>query len=206
MSGGLTEEVKKHRVPEHEVNPVILNRWSSRAMAGTDISDETLMKLFEAARWAPSAFNEQPWRFIYAKRNTENWGKLLDLLVPQNQQWNKNASVLVLVISKKHYDMNKKLSNTNSLDTGASWENLAIQGLSLGLVVHGMSGFDFDKAKQVCDISDNFKVEMMISIGEKGELSSVPEAMQNYENPSGRKPLSELICDMSKNTPSMMFK
>src|SRR3989339_2200210 len=102
----VSDEVKNIRKPEHKINTLILSRWSPRSMTGEEISDEELMSLFEAARWAPSSYNNQPWRFIYAKRNTEHWENLFELMIDFNKSWARNAAALVVVISKKTFDHN----------------------------------------------------------------------------------------------------
>src|SRR3990167_10919926 len=117
----------KKRVSGYDIHQLILNRWSSRAMSGEKLTDQELMPLFEAARWAPSSYNAQLWRFLYAKRNTENWNVFFDLLVEGNKTWAKNASALILVISRKNYEFNEKPAVTNRFDAGAAWENLALE-------------------------------------------------------------------------------
>lgn len=123
----------KKRIAEHEILDLILNRWSPRAMSGETISDKELMSLFEAARWAPSSYNNQPWRFIYAKRGTEHWNTLFNLLVDANKEWANKAAVLIVVVSANNFVYNNKPSRTHSFDTGAAWENLALQGYAQGL-------------------------------------------------------------------------
>ncbi|HJU58758.1 MAG TPA: nitroreductase family protein, partial [Nitrososphaeraceae archaeon] len=109
----LDSEIEQHkRNPTHKINSLFINRWSPRSMTGEDIDDEDLMSLFEAARWAPSSYNNQPWRFIYAKRNTESWNKLFDLLYEGNKVWAKNAAVLAVIISRKNFEYNDKPSVT----------------------------------------------------------------------------------------------
>ncbi len=103
-----TEE--KRRTPAHDIHSLILNRWSPRSMTGEELTDEVLMSLFEAARWAPSSYYNQPWRFIYAKRNTEYWDKLFNLLVEGNKVWAKNAAALVVVIARKNFEFNGPLA------------------------------------------------------------------------------------------------
>jgi nitroreductase len=125
------------RKADYPIDNLFLDRWSPRAMSGEAISQEELMPLFEAARWAPSSYNNQPWRFLYAHRDTEQWKLFFDLLVEFNQGWARNAGVLVLFISKNTLDMNGEPAPTHSFDTGAAWENLALQGWLKGLVVHG---------------------------------------------------------------------
>jgi nitroreductase len=113
----------KQRKSNYPISSIILNRWSPRAMTGEELSDKELMTLFEAARWAPSSYNNQPWRFIYAKRNSPNWEKFLNLLVSGNQIWAKNAAALVVVISHNNFEHNNKQARTHSFDTGAAWSS-----------------------------------------------------------------------------------
>ncbi|MGH7790937.1 MAG: nitroreductase family protein, partial [Thermodesulfobacteriota bacterium] len=121
-------DVSRYRKPEFDVDEIFLNRWSPRAMSGEEISEAELMSLFEAAKWAPSSFNNQPWRFLYSRRDSENWGLFFNLLAEFNQAWAKNASALIVIISRKTFDHNGKPSRTHSFDTGAAWQNLALQG------------------------------------------------------------------------------
>ena len=177
----------------YKVLPEIGHRWSPRAMTGEEISDEILFGLFEAARWAPSSYNNQPWRFIYAKRNTPEWDTLFDLLVDFNKSWVKNAAVIVVTLSKNTFDKNGKPCRTHSFDTGAAWISMAIQGSSQGLVVHGMEGFDYEKAKKNLGIPDDHTVEMMAAIGKKAPKESLSEDLCKMEEPSGRRPLEEIV-------------
>jgi len=195
MTEKLSKEAINSRKPEYEIHPIIIGRWSPRAMAGEEISDEELMPLFEAARWAPSSYNNQPWRFIYAKRNTEHWKKFMDLMVEFNQSWTKNAAVLIVVISQKIFEYNGKPSRTHNFDAGAAWENLAIEGASRGFVVHGMEGFDYDKARNVLGIPDDYDVECMIAIGVMGKKEDLSKELQEKEMPSTRKPLKEIVME-----------
>jgi len=178
------------RQPEHDVDQIFLDRWSPRAMSGENITTEDLMKLFEAAKWAPSASNIQPWRFVYATKGSEHWDNFFNLLVEFNQMWCKNASVLVVIVSQtKGNDGNDAL--TNSFDAGAAWENFALQGSINGLVTHCMAGFDYKKAREVLNVPDDFKVEAMIAVGKPGELEMIPERMRKQEVPNDRRELSE---------------
>ncbi len=186
-------EMMAERKPEYTINPLILNRWSPRAMSGEEISDEELMPLFEAARWAPSAFNGQPWRFVYAKRGTGEWQVFFDLMNEFNQSWTKNAAALVVVVSKKTFDYKEKPNPTHAFDTGAAWENLAAEGSSRGLVVHAMSGFDYEKAAEAINIPQDHEIHCMIAIGKKGKKEDLPEKLQEREEPSDRRPLKEIV-------------
>jgi nitroreductase len=121
------------RKADHPIEKLLIDRWSPRAMSGEEISHEELMRLFEAARWAPSSFNTQQWRALYARRGTEHWQTFFDLLVDANKTWAKNAAVLVVFISRKLFDHDNEPSVTHSYDCGAAWENLALQGFQQGL-------------------------------------------------------------------------
>lgn len=189
----LNDDSSEVRKAGHPIHPMILNRWSPRAMSGEELSDEELMPLFEAARWAPSSYNNQPWRFIYAKRNTGYWKPFFDLLVEANQAWCKNAAVLVIVVSHKTFEYNNKPSRTHSFDAGASWENLALEGTRRGLVVHAMQGFDYDRARAAAQVPEDFDVEAMVAIGKKGRKEDLPEKLRNAEFPNQRKPLREIV-------------
>jgi nitroreductase len=157
------------------------------------VSDEQMMSLFEAARWAPSSFNAQLWRFVYAKRGTPYFQKFFDLLVPFNQSWAKNASFLVLIISRTKFTYNDQPSRTHSFDAGAALQNLALEGSMQGLVVHAMEGFNYDKACQVCAIPDDYSIEAMIAVGKHGLITDLPEELREREFPSDREPLQSFL-------------
>ena len=183
------------RVSKYPIEKNILNRWSPRSMTGESISYQTLLSIFEAGRWAPSSYNNQPWRFIFAMRKTLQWKKLFDLLVEFNQSWAKNASVLCVVISKKTFEFNNKNSRTHHFDTGAAWENIAIEATSKGYVAHAMEGFDYEKTKHTLKIPSDYEVLCMFAIGVQGEKTNLPDSLQEQEFPSERKPLSEILME-----------
>ena len=191
----LDPEIEKTRKSAYGVNHMILNRWSPRSFSGEDISDQDLFALFEAARWAPSSYNNQPWRFIYAKRNSKHWDTILNLLVDFNKQWCANASALVVIISKKTFDYNGKPSVTHQFDSGAAWENLALQATSQGLITHAMQGFDYERARKDLAIPDEYDVMAMVAIGKKGAKEKLSPELQQREAPSDRKPLSEIVME-----------
>ncbi len=172
---------------------MILNRWSPRAMSGEAMTDEEIFPLFEAARWAPSSYNNQPWRILYAKRDTKHWKKFFDLLVEFNQSWCVNAAVLGVMVSRKNFEHNNKPSVTHSYDTGAAWENLALEGSHRGYVVHGMQGFDYEKARKDLNVPADQEVMAMFVIGKKAPKEVLPHELQLKEKPSDRKKLSEII-------------
>jgi nitroreductase len=189
------------RKAEYAVLPLIINRWSPRALSGESISETDLMSLFEAARWAPSSFNNQPWRFIYARRETPDWDRMFKLMNPTNQSWAKNAAVLILVISHNYFEYNGKNSRTHSLDTGAATENLALQAFSMGLVCHGMEGFDYDKARKEFNIPDAYTIEALYAIGKRGDVENLDPELQEKEHPSDRKRVVEFVFEGTFKSP-----
>jgi nitroreductase len=184
------------RKPNYPIHPLLLNRWSPRAMSGETMSDEELFPLFEAARWAPSSFNDQPWTILYAKRETPEWDLFYDLLVEFNRLWCKNAAALVVMVTRTTFEIEKmkgKPSPSHSYSTGAAWMSIALEGSARGYVVHGMSGFDYDKARTTLLIPEGHKVEAMAAIGKPGSLDMIPEQMHKQEHPSQRKELKEIL-------------
>ncbi|PKN05573.1 MAG: nitroreductase [Deltaproteobacteria bacterium HGW-Deltaproteobacteria-9] len=188
--------ISDYRKTQQDVNEIFLNRWSPRAMSGEEITETALHSLLEAARWAPSANNNQPWRFLYARRNTPHWSTFFNLLAEGNQVWAKNAAVLLVVISKTTFDSDKP-SRTHSYDAGAAWVSFALQGSFAGLVVHGMQGFDYDKAKETLRVPDNYQVEAMIAVGKEGKKEELPVYLQEREFPSDRKSLAAIAMEGS---------
>jgi nitroreductase len=190
-----TKQENTTRRADHNINSIFVNRWSPRSMTGEEINDNDLMSLFEAARWAPSSFNNQPWRFIYSKRTGSEWSKFLDLLNEGNRIWAKEAGVLVVIISRKNFEYNEKPSITHQFDAGAAWENLALEASIRGIVAHGMQGFDNQKTRENSNIPDNFDVMAMIAIGKRGPIEKLPPKLQQVEHPNDRKSLKEIIME-----------
>lgn len=182
----------EHRKADHPIESIFVNRWSPRAMSGEPITEQQIMSLFEAARWAPSTYNDQEWRFLYGRRDTPHWEKFFGLLMEANQVWCKNAALLVVVTSHKVFSHNGKPNPVHTFDAGAAFENLALQGSQMGLVVHGMAGFDKDKARSALQVPSDYEVEAMIAIGKPGDPNSLPEELRSRETPTGRKTVAEI--------------
>src|SRR5207244_3108236 len=183
------------RRADFPIEQLLLDRWSPRAMSGEEISDEELMRLFEAARWAPSSFNAQQWRALYARRGTEHWPLFFELLVEANKSWAKNAALLVLFISRTTFEYNGEPSITHSFDTGAAWENFALQGFRQGLVIHGMEGFDYERARSELHVPEEFQVMAMAAVAWPGAKESLPPKLQERESPNDRRKVTESICE-----------
>jgi len=187
--------VKEHRKAEYPVDDIFINRWSPRAMSGDTVLKDELMSLFEAARWAPSSFNNQSWRFLYSLKDSESWDTYFNLLLEGNQTWVKNAGALVVILSKTTFDYNGKPTKTHAFDSGAAWQNFALQGSINGLVIHGMQGFDYDRAKTELKIPDEYEVQAMASVGKPGNPADLPDKLREMEIPSGRKLVTEIAME-----------
>lgn len=185
------------RTADHPIEPIFLERWSSRAFNGKPVPLADLFTMFEAARWAPSSFNSQPWRFLYALHGSPDFAKFLGLLIEFNQSWAKDAGALVISISKKGFVPPGKsepiLSHSHSLDAGAAWGYFALQAQKLGYFTHGMAGFDIERAAKELNVPDDYRVEIAIAVGAPGDKSLLPEALQAREAPSNRNPQSDFV-------------
>ncbi len=185
-----------HRQADFPIESMFLNRWSPRAFADTTLSEAELLTILEAGRWAPSAFNSQPWRFVYALRGTEQWDTIFPILNDFNQGWAKSAAALVIVISKTHFTApgatESKLSHSHSFDAGAAWGAIAQQAQLDGFQAHGMTGIHFDKAVEILGIPEGYRVEAAVAIGKPGDKSQLPDYLQARETPSPRRPLAEI--------------
>lgn len=183
------------RQAAYPIDPMFLDRWSPRAMSGEALSEAELLTLLEAARWAPSSMNFQPWRFLYARRDTDFWPAFLDLLVPGNRAWAERAGALVLFISRTHFDGDGRACVTHSYDTGAAWQSLALQGLRSNFVVHGIQGFDYARARRVLRVPEAYAIEAMAVIGRPGNPAELSESLRARERPSDRRPLAQIACE-----------
>ena len=164
-------------------------------MSGEAISQEEIMTLLEAGRWAPSASNVQPWRFIYALRGTPLFDLILSTLAEGNKIWCKNAGAFIIVLSKKTND--KGVANPyHSFDSGSAWENIALQGADMNLVTHGMAGYDMNALRTGIKLEDEYNSEVMIAAGRHGKIEDLPEQLQGREQPNQRKNLEELIIEI----------
>lgn len=180
------------RTPENNVDNIFLERWSPRAFSSKPIEKEKLMTLFEAARWAPSCYNEQPWLFLYAAKE-EDLKIFRNILVEQNQVWANKAPVLAVVFAKKNFTFNGKPNRWAEFDSGSAWMSLAIQANKLGLYTHGMAGFNENLAYELLNVSpDEYKAVAAIAIGYIGDKSKLPQELQEREEPSPRKTIAEI--------------
>ena len=187
------------RHADHPINPVFVERWSPRAFTGEAVPVADLLTMVEAARWSPSSYNSQPWRFVYALAGTPAWQTLLGLLGDYNTSWASRAGALVCLASSRTMLPPGKTepvpSHSHSLDAGAAWGAFALQAHMLGWATHGMVGFDMERAATELGIPDGFRVEMMIAVGRQGDPSALPEALRGREAPSPRLPVSAIAAE-----------
>lgn len=167
-------------------------RWSPRAMAGTPLRREDLETLIEAARWAPSCYNAQPWRFAYALRDDAHWPKFVDALLEGNRRWAVRAGALIAVAARSRYERNDEPAPTHRFDAGAAWMSLALQAAEMGLVAHGMWGFHQDGARRSLALGAAYDLCAMVAVGHPGERDDLPESLRDKESPSDRKSQAEI--------------
>jgi nitroreductase len=187
------------RKPQYPIDPMFTCRWSPRAFNGERMEHATLMRLFEAARWAPSGFNAQPWRFVYGHRDTPAWQPLFESLNEFNRGWAQRASVLVAVLSRTSWTPPGKVQPqaiaSHSFDAGAAWASLAFQATLLGWHAHAMGGFDREQLRQALGIAQDHALEAMVAIGWRSDEEVLPEALQAREVMSQRLPLEQVVAE-----------
>ncbi|MDE1149839.1 MAG: nitroreductase family protein [Azospirillaceae bacterium] len=187
------------RTADHPIAPQFLERWSPRAFTGEAMSEKDLLTILEAARWAPSAYNAQPWRFVYALRGTPSWDKLLSLLLPFNQAWAKEAGALVFIVSATTLlppgATERVPYRSHAFDTGAAWGFASLEAQRLGWHSHAMGGFDHERSPAELGLPADYRVEAAVAFGRLGDKSILPEKLQAREVPAPREPLSALAFD-----------
>ncbi|PZE22501.1 nitroreductase family protein [Paenibacillus xerothermodurans] len=184
-------EVAGHRKSEYPVNPQFLNRWSSRALSDRKVTEQDLFTVLEAGHWAPSSYNDQPWRFIYA--HTEEQLTVFHQFINEfNNTWAANAPVLILLASDKRRP-NGDLNGAHSFDAGTAWGSIALQANLLGLTTRAMGGFDHDKARRLLNVPDSFELHVVIALGYPGDKDQLPPNLRDMDVPTSRRPLKEVI-------------
>lgn len=191
---------------QYQILDLLRRRWSPRAFDDRPVESEKLRSLFEAARWAPSSNNGQPWRFLVAtNENKTEYDRLFNCLVEANQKWAYRAPVLLLSVAKLQFEDGSQ--NRHALhDTGMAAENLVIQATALGLVTHQMAGFHIDQARANCLIPDGYEPVAMMAVGYPGDPGLLSDRLQARETqPRVRKPLSEFVYSATWEQPSSLL-
>jgi nitroreductase len=184
----------KRAVTQYPVLDIIKDRWSPRSFSEKEISAEDINTILEAGTWAFSAINEQPWRYIIARRGTDLFNSFFDLLFPGNQPWNKNAAALAISISKKTFADNDKTNSSALHDVGAANMLLTLQANSMGIYTHVMGGFDKEKAVRLLHLSEDLEPVVMIALGYPDNADKLEEPFKTREiTPRTRKSLEEII-------------
>jgi len=182
------------RTAGHPISKLFLDRWSPRAFDGQPVPPADLMTMLEAARWAPSASNLQPWRFLYALKGGPDWELFLGFLNEGNRAWCKDAGALIVLLSKTtrtSKDGGEVPSYTHAHDAGCAWGFLALQAVMMGYDAHGMAGIDRERAARDLGVPAEYRIEQMIAVGRRSDPASLSEQVRARERPNGRRPLAE---------------
>jgi len=193
---------------QYPIHDLLRQRWSPRAFDDRPIEPEKLRSLFEAARWAPSSNNEQPWRFIVAtKENTTEYDRLFNCLVEGNQKWANRAPVLLLSVASLNFEDDSTPNRHAFHDTGMAVENLVLQATALGLSAHQMAGFDVEKARVDLKIPSGYEPVAMIAVGYPGDPAQLSDRLRAREaQPRVRKPLTEFVYSATWEQPSPLLQ
>jgi nitroreductase len=180
-----------------KIHELIDKRWSPRSFADKAIEEDKVEKLFLAASYAASCYNEQPWRFVYATKDyPERYDQLFSCLGEFNQMWVKTAPMIILTVVSRNFARNQNQNDHARHDLGLAIGNMSLQAMSMDLYMHQMAGFSVEKAREVFDIPDDFEPVTMIALGYLGDPNQLPESMQEMESPKrDRKNLEELLFD-----------
>ena len=171
---------------QYDIMDLIKNRWSPRAFSQTPIDQETIMALIEAASYAPSCFNEQPWRFLVAD-TPEKLALMQSVIMPNNQAWANQAPVLILIAAERSFSHNQADNRWHAFDTGTAWGFLALEAQKRGLITHAMGGFDRKKAREVFAIPDHLTILTVVAVGQYGAKEQLTHELQRREKPNLRK-------------------
>jgi len=187
------------RKAEYGVDPRFVDRWSPRAFLSDPLSDDQVHSLFEAARWAPSCFNEQPWIFAFARSEADR-ALFATALSERNRLWAPRAPLLGFVLSRTTFARNGKPNRWAGFDAGAAWMSLALQARQLGLYAHAMAGFNVEKARDILGVkSEEHLILAAIAVGRLGDPSQLPQDMQAQEAPNSRQPQAVFLFEGKVN-------
>lgn len=179
---------------DYEILQEMKTRWSPRAFdPHRPVSEEDIMGVLEAARYAPSCFNEQPWRYIVAAKGQDDYQKILDVLVEANREWAAKAPVLMMITSNQRFAKNDKENHWHLFDAGTSWGYLSLEAQRRGLHTHAMAGFNAEATRQTFGLGENISIVAAVAMGYYGNKEELSPALQKNENPGLRKPIQEIL-------------
>ncbi|WP_019961460.1 nitroreductase family protein [Woodsholea maritima] len=184
------------RSPDYPIDPMFTQRWSPRAFDGQAMDDHDLKTIMEAARWAPSCYNYQPWRFIFIHREDARWDASIGVLDAFNQQWAKHASALIFVVSDTLMGPSEDRlapSHFHSFDAGAAWAHMSLQANRIGYHMRAMAGVDYARAPEVLRLPTRFKLQIAVAVGRQTTPEHLPDMMQKDEVLTPRRPLQDTI-------------
>lgn len=176
----------------HDIMPEIKTRWSARAISSQPVARDDLLALVEAASFAPSSYNEQPWRYIIAD-DALNLPKMRSVLTDFNQEWANRAPALLLIAAKKLFSHNHKVNYWHMFDAGTSWGYLSLEAQRRGLIAHAMGGYNREDARRIFSVPDTYDIIAIIAVGYPGELGGLSEKLQKQEHPKTRKRIEDLL-------------
>lgn len=189
----ILSKAKNNRQPDYDIDSMFIDRWSPRAFDSKPLSSEQIQTLFEAARWAPSCFNEQPWVFAYAATQ-EDRDAFISVLVKKNQIWASHAPLLFFIMARRKFQKNSQDNRHAIFDTGAAWMSLSLQARKMGFYAHAMAGFNQKRAYEVLNVSpDEYHIMVAAAAGYRGESDHLSEDLLKIEAPNDRRPLSEIL-------------
>jgi nitroreductase len=188
------EIVTNRAKTDYPISDIIMRRWSARAFSTRSVENSKLLSILEAARWAPSSRNEQPWRYIVFTNNNPEMLKKAQSVLKEINDYAKRAPILICAIAKKTYSENGNPNRLHFHDLGAANENMFLEAFNQGLIMHEMGGFDVQKAREVFNVPEDYEVGIMIAIGYQDTYHVLPERLREKAfTPRERKPLSEIV-------------
>jgi nitroreductase len=187
----LENEIVSVRSNDFSINPIIIERWSPRSLLTKPVNEEDLQAVLEAAHWAPSCFNEQPWRFIVV-RKPEDLQRMQLCLAEKNRLWADRAPVLIAVLSNPVFSLDNRPNPWHAFDAGTAWGYLALEAKHRGLVAHGMGGFSAGKIRETFGVPEAWGVHCVVALGYQGPVTQLPDELRKMENPSMRRALNEV--------------
>jgi nitroreductase len=200
--------MEKPAPSDHPIEEIVKRRWSPRSFADRVVEKEKLQSLFEAARWAASSFNEQPWSFIVATNDKpEEYATLLSCLTEKNQQWAHLAPVLMVSVAKLNFEKNGKPNRHAFHDVGMAVANIIVQATAFGLFIHQMAGFSVEKVREHFQVPEGFEPVAAIALGYPGDPKALPESFQQQEvGPRQRKPSTSFVFEARWGDTSPLVK